>query len=209
MMKLIIRLGLPTVLGLGYYFFVRPQMLKAGTQLGESQRRLQGDELIIEPGFQATRAANIDAPPEAVWPWLVQMGRDKTGFYGLDSLTNNGIPSAAYLRDDLPELQATTTLDDGTRVLQVEPNRLLLVGGFEIPTFFGEPMERTTLYLLERRPDGSTRLLVRVRGYTYGMLGPVFNKLYEVFDFLEGTVQLRNLKDRAETMAHLMRPVAV
>ncbi len=91
----LLRIGLPTALAFVYYYFLRPQMLRAGTRLGESQRRLPGDDIIAMPGYQATRAIDIDAPVEAVWPWIAQMGRDRTGFYGLDGLTNRGIPSAA------------------------------------------------------------------------------------------------------------------
>jgi hypothetical protein len=40
----------------------------------EKRKRLPGDELVIDPMWQATRAVTIDAPPEKVWPWLVQMG---------------------------------------------------------------------------------------------------------------------------------------
>jgi hypothetical protein len=195
-------------LGLFYFFFLRPQMLKAGTLLGESQRRLPGDELIIAPGYQATRAMNIDAPPGAVWPWIAQIGRDGTGYYGLDGLTNKGIPSAAYIRADIPAPAVDMPLDGGCRILRVEPERLLLFGGFDLHTPIGDPMEQTTLFLLERRRDGSTRLLVRVRGYTYGMFGMFFNRVYEVFDYLNGMAQLQNIRQRAETMAHLTRPVS-
>src|SRR5262245_23370427 len=119
-------------LGAAYYFFVRPQLLKAGTRLGESQRRLPGDDLIAEPNFQMTRAVDIDAPPEAVWPWIAQMGRERSGFYGLDNLSNQGIPSISYLRPELPVPQAGMALDDGYRVFDVEPNRFLLYGSFDL-----------------------------------------------------------------------------
>jgi hypothetical protein len=198
-----LNLILPAAAGFGYYYFLRPQMLKAGTALGESQRRLPGDDLIIAPGYVATRAINIDAPPEAVWPWLVQMGRDRTGYYGLDALSNGGIPSAAYLRNDLPDLAVDLPLDGGCRVLEFEPNRTLLYGSFDLFVPAIGPMEQTTLYLLERQRDGGTRVLVRVRGYTYGLLGMLFNRVYEIFDYFHGAAQLAGLKQRAETMAHL------
>jgi len=51
-----------------YGFFLRPQMLKWGTRLGESQRRLPGDELVPQPNARFTHAMSIDAPPEALWP---------------------------------------------------------------------------------------------------------------------------------------------
>ena len=114
-------MALPAVLGFAYYAFVRPQMLHAGLQPGKSQRYFPGDDLIAAPNFQATRAAAIKAAPEAVWPWIAQMGREQTGFYGLDRLTNGGIPSAAYLRQDLPAPQPGILLDGGYRLIDVEP----------------------------------------------------------------------------------------
>lgn len=203
----LIQYSVPTALGFGYYYFIRPQLLKYGTLLGESQRRLPGDEIIVSPGFQATRAINIDAPPEALWPWIAQMGRDNTGFYAIDRLSNHNLPSAAYLRQDLPEPATGMALDDGSKIIDLQPNRLLLFGSFDLPTPLGQPMEKTTLFLLERRRDGSTRLLVRVRGYTYGILGPLYNKIYEVIDFIQGTAQMENLRQHAELMAHLSKPV--
>ncbi len=198
-----LRTGLLAGLGAAYYFFLRPQMLKAGTRLGESQRRLPGDDLIAEPNFQVTRAIDIDAPPEAVWPWIAQLGRERSGFYGLDQFTNQGIPSIAYLRQDLPAPQPGMALDEGQQIFDVEPNRLLLYGSFDLATPIGSPAERTTLMLLERRRDGGTRLLVRSRGYTYGALGPIYNLLYEILDYIQGMAQLENIRQRAETMAHL------
>jgi hypothetical protein len=48
--------------------------------------RLPGDALVADPAIQTTEALYIDAQSSAVWPWLLQMGQDKTGFYGLDGL---------------------------------------------------------------------------------------------------------------------------
>jgi hypothetical protein len=194
---------MPVALGTTYYLFLRPQMLSAGTRPGEAARSLPGDDMIANPNFQATRAIDIDAPPETVWPWIEQMGRDHTGFYGLDSLTNHSLPSAAYLRQDLPALQSGMALDSGYRVLAMEPNRLFLYGGFDLTTPIGSPLEFTTLILLEERQNGGTRLLVWTRGYTYGVLAPLYNLIYEIVDFVQGMAQLENIRQRAETVAHL------
>jgi len=42
---------------------------------------LPGDELVSRPLVQTTHAVTIDAPPERVWPWLVQIGQGRAGFY--------------------------------------------------------------------------------------------------------------------------------
>jgi hypothetical protein len=197
---------LPVLLGLtslAYYFFLRPQMQKWGTRLGESQRLLPGDELIPKPNFQMTHAINIDAPPEALWPWLAQMGRDRTGYYGLDLFENQGIPSVTDLRQDLPAPEAGMELDDGFHIIELETNRKFLFGAFDLQQFTGATQDVTMLYLLERRTDGSTRLLVRRRAFSYGLSGVLHNVIDEITYFISSRRQLNNLKLFAESMAHL------
>jgi len=57
-----------------------------GTTKAECQMQLPGDTLVADPAIQTTEALYIDAQSSAVWPWLLQMGQDKAGFYGLDGL---------------------------------------------------------------------------------------------------------------------------
>lgn len=57
-----------------------------GTTKAESQLRLPGDALVADPAIQTTEALDIGAPSSAVWPWLLQMGHGKDGFYGLNAL---------------------------------------------------------------------------------------------------------------------------
>jgi hypothetical protein len=49
---------------------------------------LPGDELVEHPNVEATHAITINAPVEEVWPWLVQLGQDKGGFYSHSRLEN-------------------------------------------------------------------------------------------------------------------------
>ncbi len=195
---------LPIVIGaVDYTMFLRPQMLKWGTRLGESQRLLPGDELIPKPNFQMTHALNIDAPPEAVWPWIAQMGRERTGYYALDLFTNQGIPSATFVRQDIPAPEVGQEMDGGLRILSVEPHRQLIFGGFSLRKMGGVVQDMTTLYLLERRRDGSTRLLVRRRALSYGLGGELYNKLDEPVYFAFSMQQLKQLKNLAKSGEHL------
>jgi hypothetical protein len=63
----------------------RPWMDAWGSTAGERARRLAGDELVPD-AEQQTHAITIEAAPEAVWPWLVQMGQGRAGFYSHDRL---------------------------------------------------------------------------------------------------------------------------
>ncbi|WP_029432355.1 hypothetical protein [Blastococcus sp. URHD0036] len=59
-----------------------------GATHGEAQRVLPGDELVPGPVEQTTLALTVEAPAEAVWPWLVQIGQDRGGMYSYDCLEN-------------------------------------------------------------------------------------------------------------------------
>ncbi len=84
-------------------FFTAPLFrrwhLRWGATPGEVEAALPGDEDVRSPQFRCTRAITIQAPPSLVWPWLVQVGCLRAGFYSNDLLDNLGHPSA---RDIVP-----------------------------------------------------------------------------------------------------------
>lgn len=96
----------------------------------ETGRRLAGDDLIHEPVAIETRGITIDAPPSAVWPWLVQMGYGRAGWYSYDQLDQRGASTDRIV----PEWQVLEVGDilpthpgGGFEVVTVEPERSLVV----------------------------------------------------------------------------------
>lgn len=78
-----------TLVGLvAYGAVVRPWHLAFGAAAGETQRVMPGDELLPAPTSVSTRAITIERPPGAVWPWLVQMGKDRGGLYSYEAIEN-------------------------------------------------------------------------------------------------------------------------
>jgi hypothetical protein len=69
--------------GAAYALAIRPRISRWGASDDEIRRVLPGDELESRTGYRpiSTRAISIDAPPDDVWPWLVQMGSGRAGFY--------------------------------------------------------------------------------------------------------------------------------
>lgn len=59
-----------------------------GTTKEECQMFLDGDDLIAGPGVRSTEAVWVNGPPDAIWPWLVQMGQDRGGLYTFEKLEN-------------------------------------------------------------------------------------------------------------------------
>jgi len=133
----------------------------------ERDRRLSGDELLPEAASSLTHAITIRCPPRDVWPWLVQMGAGRAGWYSYDVIDNGRKPSASRI---IPELQharvgeifpAMPGVTAGFTVLKVDPERSLILGW--VPKPGGRPMT-TWAFVLEEQEPGSTRLIVRARG---------------------------------------------
>lgn len=72
----------------GLLYAARRYFRDWGTTKAESGDALPGDELVRPPVLQATEGVWIDAPPEQVWPWLVQMGQDRGGLYSFEKIEN-------------------------------------------------------------------------------------------------------------------------
>jgi hypothetical protein len=73
-----------------YVKVVRPWALRWGATGQEAARRLPGDGVVQRADFVATRAITIHAAPGQVWPWLVQIGSGRAGWYSYDRLDNAG-----------------------------------------------------------------------------------------------------------------------
>ncbi len=146
------------------YLAWRPSMLRWGTEGDEAIEPLPGDDLVPEPRVQSTRAITIDAPPERVWPWIVQMGIHRGGFYTHDRVERlmfraryvEGNHSATRIHPELQDLAVGDLVPYGAgayaRVSQLEPNRHLVAG---------------EAFILRPLAGNRTRLLVRCRGTGY------------------------------------------
>jgi hypothetical protein len=75
-------------LGAAYSFAVLPRLRCWGATRDEATRPLPGDDLIADPLYATTRVITVQAPAEAIWPWLVQIGQNRGGFYSHDFLEN-------------------------------------------------------------------------------------------------------------------------
>jgi hypothetical protein len=182
-----------------YAWLLRPWQLRWGAMDEELARELPGDELVPEPSFNATRAITVRAAPEEIWPWLVQVGVNRAGWYSYDLLDNLGRKS---VRRIVPELQQINVGDImpmspdgkyGIRVYSLDPPHSMI---------WGTLGDTTWAWLLEPRADGTTRLLTRVRS-RYRWLSPsiAFSVLLEFADIWMMRRMLLNLRERVEAMA--------
>jgi hypothetical protein len=118
---------------LSYPALFRRPCLTWGATPEEAARELPGDDLLADPDIISTRAVTIDAPPAAVWPWLVQMGSGRGGAYTYDWIENLfglGMHSAGEILPQFQDLKLGDELPLGPgrpvmRVEVFEPGRAL------------------------------------------------------------------------------------
>jgi hypothetical protein len=182
----------------------------------EDERSLPGDTLLSDATGMLTHGVTIAASPAQIWPWLVQMGGGRAGFYSLDALDNANRPSARELHPELQSLEvgqvipATPEGTDGFEVLAIDPERALVLGGLFDPEAkkqlpFASPRpprfwQVTWAFALEPLDARSTRLHARVRGAFSSDQRLHAAWITPVHRLME-TAQLHNLKRRCEGRA--------
>ena len=87
-----------------YGSWVRRRLVRWGATNEEVDGPYPGAELVREGRRSATMAVTIAAPPDQVWPWLVQMGSGRGGWYSWDRLDNGGRPSAREVHPEWQDL---------------------------------------------------------------------------------------------------------
>ncbi len=160
-----------------YAFLVRPRLMRWGASEEEVTGPYPGAELVPEGNRAATMAVTIGAPPDQVWPWLVQLGGDRGGWYSWDRLDNRGRPSAREIHPEWQDLALGDYVKYATRngpvnawqVAALEPGRFLGLHG--LSDLRGRPLDpqqpRPSAYteglwgfLLTELPGGRTRLVI-------------------------------------------------
>jgi hypothetical protein len=206
--------GLTAVGGLGavaagYIFAVRPWHLRWGATDEELTEKLPGDDVKPDAGIQVTHAVTIDAPPETVWKWLVQIGQDRGGFYSYDWLENVfdlQIHNTDAIKTEWQQLKIGDFVrgahkgwlggrfDDkaGWHVVRLDENRALVLRD--------TVQQGSWSFILKPFGENKTRLLIRARGdkpesagakiFQYGLMEPAH--------FIMERKMLLTLKEKAE-----------
>ncbi|NUQ21457.1 MAG: hypothetical protein HOQ09_10900 [Gemmatimonadaceae bacterium] len=183
---------------------VRPIYLGWGTTRDERIMPLPGDDPSINARYRVDHAITIHAPADSVWPWLVQLGQDRGGFYSyswLERMIGDEVTNADRVHPEWQQREAGDTIYAtqpgylggtrfGWRVTSVVPKRALV-------------LENWGAFVLQPIDSSSTRLIIRTRGEgkpsVVGLvLGPLNVFVMEPAHFIMQTGMLRGIRERAE-----------
>jgi hypothetical protein len=169
-------LAVATLVLLGVFAAARLWFLSWGATPSDLDRQLPGDEIIPRTTHQGTRAIDIQASADRVWPWLAQTGQDRGGFHSyelLEDLVGCEMENLPYLD---PALQLWTVGDKlwmyppeklggaGHAVLMsIHPGHFLAFGTRQIGTPPSAPVNGSWSFIVEPLDGNRSRLIIRGR----------------------------------------------
>lgn len=190
-----------------------------GTPLEIQNARLPGDNILPNPKLITTRSIVIETKQESIWPWLVQIGAGRGGFYsfdGLENLVGCDIHSADRILAEHQMLKRGDEIKFGRpanfprmRVIEVEENRYLLLfsaidpaTGHDIPPdeVLANYAASTWLMYLDPIDDTTTRLVHRWRiSYPPTLINAIaWRWLTNPITFVMERRMLRGIRERSE-----------
>jgi len=188
-------------LSLLYWFPIRRWMSRWGAAPSDLTRVMAGDALLVDPVYSGMLAVTVDAAPEHIWPWLVQIGYRRGGLYSYDWLDRLfgflDRPSATRILPEFQHLAVSDRIPVGRGpswpVAAIEPNRALVLdmrnlGGFDWVWQFG-------LYTIDQN---RTQLVTRSCVRTNTLWARLGTYAIEPAGFLMTRRMLLGLKHRAE-----------
>jgi len=185
--------------------FIRPVYQNWGASPEETSRSMPGDHLVVSPKLISTRAIDINAPPEQVWPWIIQIGYGRAGWYNYDIISRclgmahyiDGWRSCQRIVPELQDLQVRDRLRLSRRkgyiVADIKPHRVLVLHGK------GTGNCHSWVYVCEPCEDGvHTRLIVRHRNKYSAWTDKILFECFDIGFFFMERSHLLGLKRLAE-----------
>jgi hypothetical protein len=207
MKKLLKPLGIlacVAVLTVAIAFLLTPWMDRCGATDEEIAAAFPGDELVPNPASFVNRAVTVNAPPEAIYPWIVQLGAGKGGMYSYEILETYLLNCPLVNADRIHEEWQNLKVGDEMKmcpgefapppyiIAQIVPNQAIVMGHQED----GEWVDLWQ-FVIVLQSDGTSRLITRTRTMMTGGFWTVIHP--GVFIMERG--MLLGIKERAEGLA--------
>ncbi|MGE5377039.1 MAG: SRPBCC family protein [Bacteroidota bacterium] len=181
-----------------------PWMDRWGAYQQEISGSLPGDELVLSPNIGYTRAITINASPEQIYPWIVQIGAGKAGWYSYDWFETNVLrcqnTNADRIHEEWQDLKVggqvkmcpDENMPPAYKVARMDPDQAIVLGHQDADRWV-----EVWQFVMVPQGDGSTRLVIRSRSE----MGGWFWNVMRPGEFIMMRGMMQGIKERAERMA--------
>lgn len=192
------------VIGVVVIVLLMPWMDRWGASAEEISASLPGDELVSSPRITYTRAETINASPEQIYPWVVQIGAEKGGWYSYEWFETNAlrcpISNADRIHEEWQGLQVgdpvkmcpDENMPPAYEVARMDPNQAIVLGHQD-----GDQWVEVWQFVLVPQEDESTRFIIRSRSAAEGWFWDVMRP----GEFIMMRGMMLGIRERAEGMA--------
>ncbi len=183
-----------------YVFLIRPWHLSWGATKNEVMFTLPGDHLVGNPDFNATRAITIEALPDVIWKWIIQIGSKRAGWYSIDWMDNGGKKSSSEILPEFQKIEVgqfipfTPDQKNGMWVKEFKEHEYIL--------WVDKQGMGTWVWYIYQTDKGQSRLITRLRTmYVWKGFWIIYYILYDFGDIVMMRKCLKGIKERAEINA--------
>ena len=192
------------VIGLIAVVLLMPWMDRWGASPQEISASLPGDELVLSPNIGYTRGISVNASSEQIYPWIVQIGAEKGGWYSYEWFETNVLRCQNTNADRIHEEWQGLKVGDKVKmcpdenmppaylVARMDPDQAIVLGHQD-----GDKWVEVWQFVLVPQQDGSTRLVIRSRSE----MGGWFWNVMRPGEFIMMRGMVLGIRGRAESMA--------
>jgi hypothetical protein len=192
------------VIGVIVVVLLMPSIDRYGATTQEISASLPGDELVPSPNIGYTRAISVNALPGQIYPWIVQIGAGKGGWYSYEWFETNVLrcqnTNADRVHEEWQGLQVgdkvkmcpDENMPPAYKVARMDPNQAIVLGHQD-----GDQWVEVWQFVMVPQSDGSTRLVIRSRSE----MGGWFWNIMRPGEFIMMRGMMAGIKERAEAMA--------
>jgi hypothetical protein len=192
------------IIGVVAIVLLMPRMDRWGASADEISASLPGDDLVPSPRIHYTRAISINASPEQIYPWIVQLGADRGGMYSYAWFETNILRCKLVNADRIHEEWQNLKVGDKVKmcpdenmppayvVARMDPGQAIVLGHQD-----GDKWVEAWQFVLVPQEDGSTRLIIRSGNAAEGW----FWDIMRPGEFIMMRGMMQGIKERAEGMS--------
>ncbi len=192
------------VIGVIAIVLLMPSIDRLGASQQEISASLPGDELVLSPNIGYTRAVTVNASPEQIYPWIVQIGADPGGWYSYDWFETNILrcpnTNADRIHEEWQDLKVggqvkmcpDEKMPPAYKVARMDPDQAIVLGHQD-----GDKWVEVWQFVMVPQADGTTRLVIRSRSE----MGGWFWNIMRPGEFIMMHGMMQGIKERAEGMA--------